>query len=260
MDLEAYLQRIGHHGARAPTADTLARLHRAHMCSVPFENLDIPLRRPIVLALPALFDKIVRRRRGGFCYELNALFAWCLQALGFGVEMLSARVFNAGAPGPEFDHMLLLVSGSEPSIADVGFGDSFLEPLPLGHGEQVQQGRSYRLVEQGEDWVLEQRIPGADWQPQYVFSLQPRRLEDFHSMCHYQQTSPASGFTKKSVCSLATPSGRVTLSNGRLIVTSGGHRQERDVASAAEYLALLREHFGIDLGHEPDPERLLQGR
>jgi N-hydroxyarylamine O-acetyltransferase len=260
MDLNAYLQRIGHHGTREPTADTLVQLHRAHMYSVPFENLDIPLGRPIVLSLPALFEKIVRRRRGGFCYELNALFGWCLRELGFEVEMLSARVFDRGAPGPEFDHMLLLVSGSQPWIADVGFGDSFVEPIPLGRAEQAQRGRSYRLVEQGEDWVLQQQAPGSDWEPQYAFSLLPRTLEDFHSMCHYQQTSPASHFTRKSVCSLATPGGRVTLSSGRLIVTREGHREERTVAGAAEYLALLREHFGIDLGHEPDPERLMQGR
>jgi len=260
MDLEAYLQRIGYHGTREPTVDTLVQLHRAHMYSVPFENLDIPLGQPIVLSLPALFEKVVRRRRGGFCYELNALFGWCLQQLGFQVETLSARVFNGGVLGPEFDHMLLLVSGSETSIADVGFGDSFLEPLSLGRGELAQHGRSYRLVEQGGDWELHQQIPGADWQPQYVFSLLPRKLEDFDSMCRYQQTSPASGFTRKSVCSLATRSGRVTLSNGRLIVTREGHRRERAIAGVAEYLALLWEHFGIDLGHEPDPERLMQGR
>ena len=260
MDLEAYLQRIGHHGARAPTVEALVQLHRAHMYSVPFENLDIPLGRPIVLSLPALFEKVVQRRRGGFCYELNALFGWCLQRLGFEVEMLSGRVFHGGVLGPELDHMLLLVRASEPLIADVGFGDSFLEPLALGRGEQAQHGRCYRLVEQGDDWILHQQIPGADWQPQYAFSLLPRKLEDFDSMCHYQQTSPASGFTRKSLCSLATRSGRVTLSNDRLIVTRDGQRQERDVASAAEYLALLRERFGIELGHEPDPERLMRGR
>jgi N-hydroxyarylamine O-acetyltransferase len=258
MDLEAYLQRIGYRGAREPTMDTLVQLHRAHMLSVPFENLDIPLGRPIVLSLPALFEKVVRRRRGGFCYELNALFAWGLQALGFRVEMLSARVFSGGVLGPDFDHMLLLVRGGETSIADVGFGDSFLEPLPLGPDEQTQHGRSYRLVEQGEDWVLEQRTPGSDWQPEYAFSLLPRKLQDFHSMCHYQQTSPASPFTRKSLCSLATRSGRVTLSNARLIVTSDGHREQRPISGAAEYLALLQEHFGIDLGHEPHPERLMK--
>ena len=79
MEIDAYLERIGYRGSREPTVETLKRLHRAHMLTVPFENLDIPLGRPIVLSLPLLYDKIVRRRRGGFCYELNGLFAWLLQ-------------------------------------------------------------------------------------------------------------------------------------------------------------------------------------
>lgn len=260
MDLEAYLQRIGHPGPREPTADTLVELHRAHLYAVPFENLDISLGRPITLSLPALFEKIVRRRRGGFCYELNGLFGWCLRELGFRVEMLSARVFDGDAPGPDFDHMLLLVRGDGDLVADVGFGDSFIEPIPLGHDEHEQHGSSYRLVEQGEEWVLQRRKPGSDWQPQYLFSLRPRELEDFDAMCHHQQTSPASHFTKKSICSLATPNGRISLSADRLIVTGAGERRERQVASAPEYLALLREQLGIDLGDVPDPERLMQRR
>jgi N-hydroxyarylamine O-acetyltransferase len=260
MDLDAYLQRIGHHGTREPTVDTLVQLHRAHLYAVPFENLDIHLGRPIVLSLPDVFDKVVRQRRGGFCYELNSLFAWCLQALGFRVDMLSSRVFNGGALGPDFDHMLLLVHGATTWIADVGFGDSFLEPLTLGQDEQAQHGRSYRLVEHGGEWTLHQRLPGSDWQAEYTFTLQPRTLAEFDPMCHYHQTSPASPFTRKSVCTLATRSGRVTLSNGRLIVTRDGQRQERSVASEDEYLTLLREHFAVDLGQATGVERLMQSR
>jgi N-hydroxyarylamine O-acetyltransferase len=257
VDLDAYLERIGDQGGREPTLQTLVRLHRAHMRAVPFENLDILLGRPIVLSLPALFDKVVRRGRGGFCYELNALFGWCLRELGFGVEMLSGRVFNGTAIGPEFDHMLLLVSGIDPVIADVGFGDSFLEPVPLGPGVQAQEGRSYRLMESDERWVLHQRLPGAGWQRQYSFSLSPRALEEFEPMCRHQQTSPDSIFTRKSVCSLATITGRVTLSNRRFIVTDQGERREHEIASASEYVALLWEHFRVDLRDEPHPDRLL---
>jgi arylamine N-acetyltransferase len=99
------------------------------MLTVPFENLDIPLGHPIVLSLPSFYDKIVRRRRGGFCYELNGLFGWLLEQLGFAVLMLSALVFHGVPPGPEFDHLVLLIEMEERLIADVGFGDSFLEPL-----------------------------------------------------------------------------------------------------------------------------------
>ncbi len=262
MNVEAYLRRIGFDGLFEPTAVTLRELHRAHMYSVPFENLDIPLGRPIVLSLPLLFDKVVERRRGGFCYELNALFGWLLKEIGFQVEMLSGSVFHGGAPGPEFDHMLLLVKVGERLIADVGFGESFVEPILLGEDEEQAEfghGRSYRLVENDDDvWTLQQWRPESEWNPQYLFSLKPRRLNDFHAMCHFLQTSPDSNFINKSFCSLATRNGRITLSNGRLIETSDGHREERIVASAEEYRALLDVHFGIDPGDEADVSILMQ--
>lgn len=256
MDVEAYLQRINYDGTLEPTPETLRRLHRAHMYAVPFENLDILLGRTITLSVPAFFEKIVRRRRGGFCYELNALFGWLLREIGFDLEMLSARVYSGGAPGPEFDHMLLLLETGESLVADVGFGDSFVEPVALSGQEQHQLGSAYRVVEHGDDRILQQRLAGADWQPQYQFSLKPRRLEEFAEMCHFQQTSADSHFTKKSVCTLATREGRITLSDARLIRTSNGDRQEEEVRSLREYRTLLAEHFGIDLGDQGDHVRL----
>src|SRR5262245_26488069 len=145
MDVAAYLDRIGYRGAVDPTAETMRAIHRAHMLAVPFENLDIALGRPIELSLPAFYDKIVVRRRGGFCYELNGLFGWLLGELGFSVVTLSARVFNAEELGPDYDHMLLLVRLEERWIADVGFGDSFLDPLRLDDDGHVEGGRSYRI-------------------------------------------------------------------------------------------------------------------
>jgi N-hydroxyarylamine O-acetyltransferase len=220
------------------------------MLAVPFENLDIHLGRPIVLSLAAFYDKIVRRRRGGFCYELNGLFAWLLEELGFPVVMLSARVFDAARPGPEFDHLVLLIEMEERVIADVGFGDSFLEPLRLDATEEVeveQHGSSYRLRKFDADRIVERRRESL-WEPQYVFSLTPRKLVDFGAMCEWQQTSPDSHFTRRVVCSLATPDGRVTLADNRLIVTAAGRREERQVAGENDYRAALMSLFGIDLG------------
>lgn len=271
MDVQAYLDRIGYRGALAPTAATLRELHRAHLLAVPFENLDIPLGRPIVLDQDALFDKIVTRRRGGFCYELNGLFAALLRELGFGVTMLSAGVARAdGGFGPDFDHLTLLVQGqgdrgqataaaAPPTptsqapapdrwLADVGFGDSFREPLRLVEDlEQPQDGRSYRIDRDGESLTLMQR-DGAGWEPQYRFTLQPRQHAEYAAMCSYHQTSPDSSFTRKRVCSLATPDGRVTLSDRQLIVTTRGVRAEETLPDESAYHAALREHFGIDLG------------
>ena len=155
IDQGTYLLRLGDRGPCEPTAGTLTRLHRAHMRTVPFENLDICFGVPIRLELPALYDKIVARRRGGFCYELNALFGWLLGTLGFRLELLSARVYDGGRPGREFDHLLLLVDLGDRWIADVGFGDSFVEPLPLDGGPVHQDGSDYRLVTEGPDRILE---------------------------------------------------------------------------------------------------------
>lgn len=257
MNLEDYWWRIDFRGNGEPNAGTLRRLHLAHLHMVPFENLDIPLGRPIRLGLPAIYEKIVTRRRGGFCYELNGLFGWLLKEMGFRVEMLSGRVFGGGEPGPEFDHMTLLVDIGEPLIVDVGFGDSFVEPLPLDDKERFQHGYWYRFLKQGGGWRLERRRADSDWVPQYVFNLKPHQLEEFAPMCHYQQTSSDSVFTKKSVCSKATPDGRITLSNGRLIVTTQGGREERKIESAEECRTLLKTHFGIEFDPEADVGRLL---
>src|SRR5438034_9997175 len=109
MDVQVYLQRINYAGPQAPTVESLRLLQMSHLFDVPFGNLSIHSGEPIVLEDSALFDKIVERRRGGFCYELNGLFTALLRALGFQVEMLSAQVANAeGVFGPDFDHMVLL--------------------------------------------------------------------------------------------------------------------------------------------------------
>src|SRR6266511_6128170 len=132
MKVQTYLERINYDGPVEPSAETLRWLQVAHLLAVPFENLSIHAHEPIVPDDHALFRKIVSRRRGGFCYELNGLFAALLRAIGFEVVILSAQVANAdGQFSPDFDHMALLVTVDEPWLVDVGFGDSFVEPLSL---------------------------------------------------------------------------------------------------------------------------------
>jgi N-hydroxyarylamine O-acetyltransferase len=251
MDVDAYLQRLSYSGARVPDAATLAALHLAHMRAVPFENLDIGRGVPIVLDLDALYAKLVERGRGGFCYELNGVFAELLRALGYQVELLSARVFDNGLPGAEFDHLALRVTGgalSEPYLADVGFGQSFLRPLRLvALAEQADASGAYQLTETGGEWVLETRDDAGAWIPSYTFTLTPRAFSDFAAMCHFQQTSPESSFTRRRLCSLATPGGRITLTGDKLIVTRHGQRTEQPVADEAAFASALREHFGLVL-------------
>lgn len=254
MDIPAYLQRIRYSGSLQPDAATLQALHLAHLYAVPFENLDISLRRPILLDQECLFDKIVRRRRGDFCYELNGLFAELLIALGFEVTYLSARVASDdGTYGSEFDHLVLLVESPDDRstawLADVGFGDSFRQPLlAYSTAEQLQSGRAYWLESHGEYRLLWQREAGGEMERQYRFTFQPRRFDDFEEMCHYHQTSPESSFTRRRICTLALPGGRLTLADTRLITTLDGRRSERSVSEGVEYNRLLHDLFGIDLG------------
>lgn len=248
MDVSRYLSRIKYHGPVDVSAKTLIELHRAHMLSVPFENLDIHLGRPIVLEETKLLHKIVEERRGGFCYELNGAFSALLRALGFQVSMLSAGVAREdGSFDPPFDHMALLVELEKRWLADVGFGDSFREPLLLDQrGEQVQDSDAYRLVEEDEHLVL-QRREGDLWKPQYRFTLEPYKYADYAEMCRYHQTSPESPFTQRRTCSRSTLEGRITVTGMRLIFTDRGEREERELASHEDWITALRDHFGIEL-------------
>jgi N-hydroxyarylamine O-acetyltransferase len=222
LEVSSYLARIGYLGNTEPTGETLRALHRAHMIAVPFENLDISLGRKITPDEDAILKKIVEQRRGGFCYELNGAFAALLRALGFQVTLLSARVARAdGGEGPEFDHLALRVDLPQPWLADVGFGESFVEPLRLEAGaEQQDSAGVFRVLQYEGRWHVQKAEPEDSWKPQYSFSLRRRRLNEFAGMCHYHQTSPESSFTQKRICSRATPEGRITVSDMKLIVTT----------------------------------------
>ncbi|MFY9557800.1 MAG: arylamine N-acetyltransferase [Blastocatellia bacterium] len=249
MDVSIYLDRIGYRGSRQVSEETLRELHRAHLMAVPFENLDVHLKRAIVLDEERLVDKIVAERRGGICYELNSAFCSLLRGLGFRVSMLSAGVArDEGGFDPPFDHMALLVHLEERWLADVGFGDSFREPLRLDlRDRQDQSWESYRIVDGEGRHLIVERLESELWKPQYRFTLDPYKLDDFSEMCCYHQTSPESPFTQKRVCTRATPNGRITVTGLRLIVTDRGEKKESEIPSHEEWTAALREHFGVEL-------------
>jgi N-hydroxyarylamine O-acetyltransferase len=258
MDLESYLRRIEYDGPREPTSITLRNLHRQHLFNVPFENLDIPLGTPIALDISQLFQKIVVRRRGGFCYELNGLFGELLKAMGFRVDMLSARVRREdGGFGPEFDHMLLKVELEEPWLVDVGFGDSFVDPIVFhaGGADQVN-GHRYVVLPRGQEWELLREDDNGQV-PLYVFSDVPHPLSDYEEMCVFHQTSPESHFTKSWICSRATADGRITLANMRLIVTRDGSREEIMLSTEGDVRRCLREAFAVELDDSAPLAKLL---
>ncbi len=271
--IAAYLDRIGHAGPVPATAASLAALSAAHTVAVPFENLDIvPLGRRIDLAPDALVAKVVSRRRGGFCYELNGLFALLLERLGYGVDRLAMRfVREDGGLGPERDHLTLLVTvpPGAPSaedgarfLVDVGAGrHSLATPIRLDDGgdqPHPADGATHRIVPPGAadptgargdhgDWQLWRRPAGEEWAPLYRFALTPHRLADFAAACARQQTAPDSTFIHFPICTRRTLTGRVTLRDQTLTVTDGAARVERTLSRSEEVRAALRDHFGVDL-------------
>jgi N-hydroxyarylamine O-acetyltransferase len=267
VDIDAYLARIGAARPPGPTADALRELQLAHLLSVPFENLDIVLGRPISLELESIYAKVVMRRRGGYCYELNGLFAWLLEALGFTVTRLSAQTVDGfeGEVGPEFDHLVLRVDLEVPWLVDVGFGDTFRTPMRLASGnDQVDAlGRAYRLEAHDDEWSLRERIdpadeafeaiealqPGRPWRTQFRFSLLPHDLADFGPMSRWQETqSPY--FTQHRIVTIATLDGRRTLVDDSFVEHRAGMRTEQSV-DESEIAGLLRGSFGMDLALEP---------
>jgi N-hydroxyarylamine O-acetyltransferase len=246
VDLDAYLERIGYAGPRRPTLDVLKGLHLAHATHIPFENLDILLGRPIRLDLESLQAKLVRARRGGYCFEHNTLFAAALESLGFAVTRLAARVrLGTTRVGPR-THMLLTVAVDGALwVADVGFGGGgLLEPLPLAPGEARQYGWAYRLVEESGSWVL-QVFQAGTWLDLYAFTLEPHLPVDFEVANYFTATHPDSYFRRTLTAQLPTPEARFTLRSGELTVERGEQVSRRAVADD-ELLSVLSESFGLD--------------
>lgn len=258
MDSEAYLQRIAYDGPRTPDARTLHALQLAHLLAVPFENLDIAMGRPLALDEATLFAKIIARRRGGICYELNGLFAALLRSLGFQVAYLSASdAHDDGAYGPDFDHLALLVPTTDAAgtttrwLVDVGWGDTFCTPLALDAVSVQHDGfRHYRLEPDRLERVVWQERDDRTWEANYRVSLQPYALSTFAPMCSFHQTSPSSPWTQHRLCTRLTPEGRITLTRNHLTITAHGQRQRTIVEDEAMFARLAKEHFGLVL-HEP---------
>jgi N-hydroxyarylamine O-acetyltransferase len=249
--LLAYLERIGAERPQILDETALAGLHRAHLMTVPFENLSIHLGEAISLADDDLISKIVTRGRGGFCYELNGAFALLLEALGAEVARVAARVYGDGRLGPPFDHLALVVrlpAGEERWLADVGFGSHTSYPLRYdSRQEQHDPGGRFALADTADGDVDVLR----DGRPEYRIEPRGRALADFIPTCWWQQTSPESHFTQNTVCSRLTADGRVTLSGRTLITTSGGARTEQQLETDDAVRAAYHDHFGISLDQVP---------
>ena len=247
---DAYLERLSLAEAPQPTEDGLEAVHRAQAYAIPFENFDILLGRGISLEPAALFDKLVRRRRGGYCFELNSLLLLALQAFGFDVRPLLARVHLTGAPSGR-SHMLLLVRLKRRRwIADVGFGGPGLRaPIPFEISRRRRQdGQSFRLIESKPFGTMLQRREDDHWQDLYSFDLAPALPIDLEVGNHFTATHPSSFFTFSRVAALPMREGRIALLDRSLQITGPALRTEIEIDEGPAYLAALRTHFGIDLG------------
>ncbi|WP_037608545.1 arylamine N-acetyltransferase family protein [Streptacidiphilus rugosus] len=245
----AYLDRIRAPRPAAADPDALRALHLDHLRAVPFENLSIHLKEPVVLTPEALFEKVVVRRRGGFCYELNGLFAELLTALGYRCALLAARVHGETGYGPLFDHLALAVTCQDGTdwLVDVGFGRHTDHPLRLDvRTEQSDPTGVYRIAEHHQAHADDLVVLKGDV-PQYLLETRPRTLGDFELGCWWNQTSPQSHFTRNTVCTLRTATGRVTLSSRTLIETDdGGERRQHEV-KPQELADTYAELFGFEL-------------
>lgn len=248
MNIAEYLSRIGLKSSDlAVDLVSLKLLQRRHLLNIPFENLDIHWKRPIVLDLDKFYRKIVEEKRGGFCYELNGLFNELLRDLGFQTRLISGRVFNGTDHGPEYDHAAIIVTiSADEYLADVGFGAFSAEPLRFVLDKEQQDETGVFVIRRFEDGYLEvAKKDGVVWTSQYIFKDKAREISEFEEMCDFQQYSPESHFTKGKLCSLMTENGRKTLTDNSFIVTVAGEKTERAVDSNEEFGKLLQEEFGF---------------
>jgi len=253
MDRKKYLGRIGlSENDIGADAAGLKLLQRQHLLHVPFENLDIHWKRPIVLETGAFYQKIVGENRGGFCYELNGLFNVLLRDMGFETKMVSARVARGeGVFSPEFAHMAIIVKiQNEEYVADVGFGEFTAEPLKfILDVEQQDPTGVFRITKFDDEFFETAKKEEDGWRSENIFDLKSRELSEYSGMCHFQQTSPESHFTQNKICSLMTETGRKTLTRDKYIETENGERKESAVASEDQFDEILRREFNIEPRH-----------
>ncbi len=245
MKLEQYLQRIRYTGSLTPNLETLIGVHRAHLLSIPYENLDIHFGRTLELSTTRAFQKIVLEHRGGWCYEMNGLLAWALTEIGFDVELLACAV---GQNNASANHLALKVNLEQPYLADAGFGNGLLEPIPLQSGVYTQQSRAFTLEQDGENWIFQiLSVSAAAVGNSFEFTLQPQVITVFQERCRYLQTSPESGFVRVVVAHRMTETGVQSLRGAVLQTITNGLESSRTLETHEAYDTALREVFDLHL-------------
>ena len=261
FDRDAYLLRIGYAGEITPTVDKLQALHHAQLYTIPFENFDVLLGRNINLEPGALFDKMVNKKRGGYCFELNGLFLMALQAFGFNARPLLARVQFTGTPTGRGHQIELITLEGRQWIADVGFGgDTPRGPIPLELDQpSSHDGQEIRLVDADHFGIMVQALKEDEWQNLYSFDLDYVCPADIDYGNHFTSTHPSSIFTFARVAALPVNSGVITLFDSTLKRTTSGKEEVQELAEGQAYLDALNAHFGIELDAPYEKLRPLPG-
>ena len=248
MDIDAYLGRIGLTGRPPPTLEGLRALHRAHLAAIPYENFDVQLGRPVTIAVPAIYDKIVGRRRGGWCYEMNGLFGWALGELGFKVTRATGAVMRAAAGDAVIgNHLVLRVDLPEGvHLADVGFGDGPNEPFAVREGTFDSNGFPYAVERTGDGWWRLVNHP-AGGAASFDFDPHPADETRLAAKCDELQTAEASVFVQNAVAFRQTP-GAIDVLRGRvaLRIRPDGIGK-RLIENADDLVATLKDVFALDL-------------
>jgi len=248
MDLQAYLDRIGFQGVPRPDLATLRALHRGHSLAISYENLDVQLGRPLTTDPAQAFDKIVRRGRGGWCYEMNGLFGAMLDEIGFKATRLAGAVHRIERGEAAIgNHLVLLVDlEGEPWIADVGFGDGSRDPYPLTEGSIVCDGYEYRLERLDAEWWRLHNHP-AGGAPNFDFTLEPAQPARLAAMCQELQTSPGSVFVMTAIAQRHMGD-EIRLLRGRAFRRlRPGWKDDSLIDTAEDFVALLKREFELDV-------------
>lgn len=245
----AYLDRIGFSGSRQPTLDTLGRLQYAHLFSVPYETLDIMAGIPLDLSCEALFDKIVTRRRGGYCFELNALFAELLIALGFEVRLHFSRYLRGQSGIPKRRHEVLTVMLPEGRfLCDVGVGAPIpLLPVAMDGREHVQSRGTWCFRKDAQLGHVLCEVTDRGLEDVYAFTDEPCFPVDFLTTSYYCEHADDVPFTQELMISLRTPEGRKTVSGREFRIFTAHGAESFTPQTEAEFRAALRTHFGLEV-------------
>lgn len=241
-----YLKRFKASTQQENYLQNLTELQSLHMQNIPFENLDVIRQVPIYLNIESIYDKIVNQHRGGYCYELNGLFHWLLNELGFNAKLISATVQKPDGEWTKADtHAAILVELDTLYLVDAGFGDSTISPIPLGGERHTDHSGTYRVEQIDEVYYDLIRENGDTEKVLYRFSTEEKQLADFHEGCVFNQVSKDSPFTHDDLATRATENGRITLSGSQLTRSENGDKKKTEL-SAAEKRKVLKEEFGID--------------